>query len=519
MTLSTNVLPDWIPLFSLTGIASSFGSLFSLAVLYVLATLIYNVFFHPLKHIPGPLFARACGIPYAVRMRNGNIIPWIREQHERYGDAVRLAPSEVSFISGETAWPDIYGFRTGKKYKNTGAYSKDRSWFPTPVNKVWSLLGANEEDHSRMRRNVSHAFSDKSLRQQETLVQSYVDLLVHRLGENAAEGKDVDIMRWYNCTTFDVIADLSFGEPLYCLRDNQYHNWVNMILASNKAGAYIAIRNKYPLFKYYDIVKGTFKDTKGSERARIEFYRLTHDKVESRLEKGAEGRPDFFSFIIKNQETESKALTRKEMDTNALGFLIAGSETTATALSGTTYLLLKNPAAYAKLVHEIRSTFTSHAEITIEEVNKLEYMIACLQEGLRYYPPVPSGFPRVVPPGGDHISGHYIPGGTSVYVSQHASNRSTRNFKDPDAYVPERWVGDERYKDDNHDSMNPFSFGPRNCLGKSLAYAEMRLILAKVLFNFDLEIVNDSQDWMKEQKTYALWEKPSLMVKLKSVQR
>lgn len=60
-------------------------------------------------------------------MRNGNIVPWIKDQHDKYGDAVRLAPNEVSFISGETAWPDIYGFRTGK-YKNTGAYLKDRSW-------------------------------------------------------------------------------------------------------------------------------------------------------------------------------------------------------------------------------------------------------------------------------------------------------------------------------------------------------------------------------------------------------
>lgn len=53
----------------------------------------------------------------------------------------------------------------------------------------------------------------------------------------------------------------------------------------------------------------------------------------------------------------------------------------------------------------------------------------------------------------------------------------------------------------------------------SLAYAEMRLILAKVLFSFDLELVDKRQDWMKDQKLYTLWEKPSLMVKLKPVQR
>lgn len=317
-----------------------------------------------------------------------------------------------------------------------------------------------------MRRNLSHAFSDKALRQQETLIQSYVDLLVHRLSEKAQKGNDVDIMRWYNYTTFDIITDLSFGEPLYCLRDNQYHNWVSLVFATIKAIGLTATRNKYPLFDYYDKAKNYFKDTQGSMRARIEFYNLAHDKVEKRLEKGTEDRPDFFSFIIKNQEQDSKALSRAEMDSNAIVFLAAGSETTATTLSGSTYLLLKNPYAYAKLVHEIRNKFKSLDEITVEEVNKMDYMIACLQEGLRYYPPVPTGFPRVVPPGGDRISGHFIPEGTAVYISQHATNHSARNYKNPEDYVPERWLGDKHYEHDNRESFNPFSFGPRNCLGK-----------------------------------------------------
>lgn len=96
-------------------------------ILHAVWTLVYNVFFHPLKHIPGPIIAGASGFPYSLRMRNGDIAKWTKELHEKYGDAVRVAPNQVSFISGETAWPDIYGFRTGK-YKNTGHYLKDRNW-------------------------------------------------------------------------------------------------------------------------------------------------------------------------------------------------------------------------------------------------------------------------------------------------------------------------------------------------------------------------------------------------------
>jgi hypothetical protein len=88
---------------------------------------VYNVFFHPLRHIPGPFFARASGFPYVYNTRKGNIANWVKQLHEQYGEVVRVAPTEVSFISGDTAWPDIYGFRTGK-YKNTGAFLKDRAW-------------------------------------------------------------------------------------------------------------------------------------------------------------------------------------------------------------------------------------------------------------------------------------------------------------------------------------------------------------------------------------------------------
>jgi hypothetical protein len=165
-------------------------------VVYALGTCVYNLYFHPLKHIPGPFLARATGIPYSLNMRSGNIAYWIRAQHDTYGEVVRLAPSEVSFISGETAWPDIYGFRTGK-HRDTGAYLKDRTWLPTPENGVWSIIGSNEEDHTRLRRNLAHAFSDKALRSQEPLLQSYTDELVSKLGDRADKGEDVDITRWY----------------------------------------------------------------------------------------------------------------------------------------------------------------------------------------------------------------------------------------------------------------------------------------------------------------------------------
>jgi len=234
-----------------------------------------------------------------------------------------------------------------------------------------------------------------------------------------------------------------------------------------KAGMVLSTRDRFPPLKIYDRLVKFFTTTSSALTQRMDFFHLTTSQVGKRLDRGiADDRNDFFTAILKHQEKETQRLSREEMDSNAIVLLVAGSETTATTLSGTTFLLLQHPTVYHKLVAEIRTAFTSAAEITLDAVNHLEYLLACLQEGLRIYPPAPTGLPRVVPAGGDCISGHYIAGGTSVYVSQHATNHSAQNFRDPDAYVPERWLGDERYQHDKREVVNPFSFGPRNCLGK-----------------------------------------------------
>lgn len=88
---------------------------------------------------------------------------------------------------------------------------------------------------------------------------------------------------------------------------------------------------------------------------------------------------------------------------------MGGSETTATLLAGVTYLLLSNPHALQKLTEEVRSTFSDESEINMTSVNQLTYMLACLNEAMRVYPPVPTGLPRVVPSGGNTILDRYVP--------------------------------------------------------------------------------------------------------------
>jgi cytochrome P450 len=272
-------------------------------------------------------------------------------------------------------------------------------------------------------------------------------------------------------TTFDIVSDLAFGEPLYCLRDSIEHKWISITVRGLTAIALHVSRSKSLFFRSLDKLRSFFTDNSGPARARLELAVRARDMVTKRLRKIESGeenaRADFFSYIIKNQEKETTRLTRAEMDSNAVSFLLAGTETSATALAGTTFLLLRNPTAYRKLVTEIRSRFSSADQISVDEVGKLDYLVAVLHEGMRYYPPAATGLARVVPAGGDVISGRYIPGGATVYISMPATGRSARNFRDPDEFVPERWLGDERFEGDRRAAHQPFSFGPRNCIGKT----------------------------------------------------
>jgi cytochrome P450 len=103
-------------------------------------------------------------------------------------------------------------------------------------------------------------------------------------------------------------------------------------------------------------------------------------------------------------------MTQEEIKATSGILIIAGSETTATLLSGATLLLLKNPAAFIKAVDEVRMTFHRASEITFAAVNvKLPYLNACLEEALRLYPPVPSVLPRRTGPEGDIINGRFVP--------------------------------------------------------------------------------------------------------------
>lgn len=159
-------------------------------------------------------------------------------------------------------------------------------------------------------------------------------------------------------------------------------------------------------------------------------------------------------------------MSTEEMFVGAQVFIAAGSETTASGLCGATYFLLERPSTLETLSAEVRYHFRTETEITFRSTARLPYLNSVISEALRLFPPGPGTFPRTVPQGGVNVCGRFVPGGYTVGVHQLSTNRSSLNFRDPDSFVPERWLSDSAFEDDQRSACQPFSFGPRNCIGK-----------------------------------------------------
>ena len=334
-------------------------------------------------------------------MVTGSLAYWLKELHDDYGPVVRTAPNELSFTES-SAWKVIYGHHS---------FQKNYDMFYTRIPyRAHSLLVADNADHTRMRRVLAPAFSEKALKEQEPVIQSYVDLLINRLHEQETRKYDggVNIVQWYNWTTFDIVADLALGETFNCLGNTTYRHWASLIYHAFKSFVFINATKNFPPL---DSILHSLVP-KSLIKKQLENFRIIMDKVDRRIALDT-GRPDFMSQILRHND--EKGLTRAEMHSNGSLLITAGNETSATLLAGMTYLLLKTPRALRKLTNELRETFRNESEISLESINGYEYLSAAIQESLRLFPPIPEGLPRVTPREGAEICGHWVPGGVSPF--------------------------------------------------------------------------------------------------------
>jgi cytochrome P450 len=368
------------------------------AVIYVLsipAQAFYNLYFHPLRKIPGPKLWIAFPILGQIARVRGVLDAYMCDLHRYYGEAVRYGPDEVSIIT-EQAWRDIYDHRPNQLERNILSTTRRPD-----------IFDANEIDHDRYRKAMSHAFSPKGLQEQEPIVKGYLDLLIERLHQVATRGGNADMVQWYNFTLFDIIGDLAFGQSFGGLRDQVLHFSISFTFEAFKLLTYLEAGARYPLLlKLLELF--TPKSIIDARDRKEEHAAAT---VEKRLQNGSmHGRGDFMDAMLKNRG-KPQGLTDRELVANASTLITAGSETTATILSGVTYYILRTPGIYEKVIAEVRSAYKSDSEILMNTtITKLPYLVACFQEAFRLYPPVPSCLQRVTPENGiTRVSGYEIP--------------------------------------------------------------------------------------------------------------
>ncbi|KAI0433165.1 averantin oxidoreductase [Xylaria sp. FL1042] len=481
----------------------------TLAISYYGAISVYNIWLHPLSKYPGPRLAAASPLWMMLSYLHGKTPTDLQKAHEKYGPIVRTGPNELSYIN-PVQWREIYGFKPqGQK-----EFFKDPQYHSgmKPNN---TIINSDKQNHSYIRKLLAHGFAETSLRNQEPVLKEFIDTMIRRLHEEGRNGEQsLDIMSWYNFLVFDFIGYLTFGESFNCLTTGTLHTWVGIFFSLARNLSYHQMSTRLPSFlrvpfAYRFIPKKVKEDLK-TLRA------LKEEKISHRL-KNDPPVPDFMDKLV--EAFNSGKMSPSQLEGNAEVLIAAGSETTATLLSGLTWLLMKHPRVLEKLKREIRTKFHDPDEITIAGVNECQYLLGCIEEALRVYPPSPQPHHRIIPAGGATVNGEYLPAGTSVSIPIYAISNSPLNWTEPESFIPERWTGEDnaRFANDKRESSQPFSYGPRNCIGRNLAYAEIKLIMARLIWHFDIVNATDG-DWM-DQKVFMVWEKGPLWIKLKPVVR
>lgn len=262
--------------------------------------------------------------------------------------------------------------------------------------------------------------------EQQPLIDKYIDLFLRRLREQGQGGKaPIDSTKWFEWTTFDIIGDLSFGEPFGCLQNATSHPWVDSFFDSLGIVPFFQILDHLPLSSILKPLYFVLFMPKHIADKRRTSQLFAEETLKKRISLGTE-RPDFVDAMLKGEgelvsipsmtnmacptdKVSSQKLSELELRDNAIVITTAGSETTASTLAATTYFLGTHPQVLAKLEAEVRSAFRSDKEINVNSVQNLPYMLAVLKEAMRVHPPVPISLSRVAPPGGAEIAGTYVP--------------------------------------------------------------------------------------------------------------
>ncbi|KAF4588442.1 hypothetical protein EYR40_009993 [Pleurotus pulmonarius] len=444
----------------------------------------------PLRDVPGPFLARWTSLWLAYQVRMGRRYLVVDALHKKYGPLVRIAPNHVS-VAHKDAINVVYG-------QGSRALDKSPYYHAFVSDKASIFSTVDRQEHAQKRRLVSQGFSYKSLMSVTPLLHSNLFHFVEKIDEISQRMGSIDVLQWFNFLAFDILSDLAFGEPIGMVTNEsdivtvmcadgkvKEENAISLVDEREHLAAVVGI---HPWFKTLSkfIPDPFFIRGHKSSTGLVD---LARRRVTKRLESGSY-REDILNKLIETRIEESGALTPEqvtELIAETVTLLIAGSDTTSNSITAIIHLVLTHSRVHEKLLRHLQAAVPDGQVPKHEDVKDIPYLTAVIEEGLRYYATTAIGLHRSVPRDGVLCLGKFFPEGTEMSVPAYTIQHDRTIWGDPENFRPERWLEEKdlgRY-------LLTFGKGPRQCLGRNLAYIEMQLVIATMLLRYDIKLESD----------------------------
>ncbi|PNS18959.1 Isotrichodermin C-15 hydroxylase [Sphaceloma murrayae] len=449
-----------------------------LAPLLIVGYVVSQRYLHRLSRYPGPFLASLSPLWKLWHVKVGDYEQVLIDLHRRHGVFVRVGPNHLD-VSHPEAIKDI--FNTGKSFVKSDFYDAFTALRP-------NIFGTRDENiHHARKKALSNGFSLQSVAQMEIYIDSCLSKLVTRLDKAAECNETIDLKTWVSFFVIDVLGELAFAESFNMLDKGReealppLREHVYLAMLTGQLPTLLPYFNKYlpklPIPSLQTVVKG-----------RAKLRNLAISCVNNRLANPDPDRRDLLAKLI--AEHTNGGLEDVDVQTEAFGFIIAGSHTTATTITLLFHLLLHHPKVFAALEVSIRqspvanhaaSPIASSAPIPFNMAQSTSYLPALITETLRFAPVFTMPLLRVVPASGAVIASTPIPGGTDVSICNAVLHHDKSVFgPDADVFTPDRWL-DEEYARSHKDQIFAFGAGHRACIGRNLAMVEIYKVVSTLM--------------------------------------
>ncbi|KAL2842058.1 cytochrome P450 [Aspergillus pseudoustus] len=479
----------------MTPLATAAVLLSALALCYI----IYQRYLHPLAKYSGPFLASLTDL-WQVHQFLSLQQPYnLTRLHERYGPIVRYGPDKLS-ITHESAIPIIYQ-KGGRSMPKTEFYDAYGAAHP-------NVFGMRDESmHSTRRRHMSHSFSASYIKEMEQYLDLNIAILRSKIRAHCATDQPFDLKKLLHYYVIDVLGELAFSQS-FGVQEADDESLVPPVvehsLLAAVTGAWPAMT--MTLKKWLPCVphSGLQKLFAGRKACAD----LASACVQRRL-KGLEGkdgelaadeeRKDILTNLIKAKHPETGArLTPIDLETEAFGFIIAGTHTTSATTSLLFYHLLHNPQWLHKCVAEIDANLpplgaNEDAYPVSTAESALPFLRNCMRENFRITPVFTMPLARrVKDTAGVTIEGEYFPKGTSLAVCNHAFHHNPAVWgRDHNTFNPARW--DDPAVNAKARLLMHFGLGGRQCIGKTVATTNIIKVVSTLLTEFEFELADEGE--------------------------